>query len=442
MSNLLLHIKDAYYFEVPKVLWKSNRQSAGDFPDWIVRNDHDFQGVEATSVINSLREIGVDVSDGLKSQWEAWQQKPNNFGRPLDVFLEMEADAIANRAAKWAKKNAPGSNNPLKAYLASQQADEPLGWFAELRQDSKFRDSWESIKKEHNSAQYVSQYVSGEGSKWSSSKIQEYNDALSGKILIPQPFGGKLRNAYEPESGFCLSKYMVIELAVAMLLIGIFAWLGKRIQGGAVPKGRAWNFLEGLIEYVRKQVFEPAMGLEDSRRFMPLLATLFVFIFGLNLAGMVPFLGSPTASLACTAALALVVFAVGLIFGVRAMGPMGYLKNLVPEMGLPPVLAICIVPILWVIEFVSLFMKHGILALRLLANVVAGHAVLLGLMGLAVGASSLYMGSNLAVWTPLGLVTALSMIAMSLLELFIAFLQAAMFTFLAGLFISSSIHHH
>jgi F-type H+-transporting ATPase subunit a len=68
--------------------------------------------------------------------------------------------------------------------------------------------------------------------------------------------------------------------------------------------------------------------------------------------------------------------------------------------------------------------------------------VLLGLMGLAVGASSLYMGSNLAVWTPLGLVTAFSMIAMSLLELFIAFLQAAMFTFLAGLFISSSIHHH
>jgi F-type H+-transporting ATPase subunit a len=442
MSNLLLHIKDAYYFEVPKVLWKSNRKSAADFPDWIVRNDSDFQSQEATSVINSLREIGVDVSNGLKSQWEAWQHQSNNFGRPIDVYLEMEADAIAARAAKWAKKNAPSSENPLKAYLASQQSDEPLGWFAELRQDPKFKSQWDAIKTEHNSAQYVSQYVEGGGSKWSTAKIQEYNDALSGKVLIPQPFGGKLRNAYEPESGFCLSKYMIIELAVALLLIGIFAWLGKRIQGGAVPKGRAWNLLEGLIEYVRKQVFEPAMGVEDSRKFMPLLATMFVFIFGLNLAGMVPFLGSPTASLACTAALALVVFAVGLIFGVRAMGPVGYLKNLVPEMGLPPVLAVCIVPILWVIEFVSLFMKHGILALRLLANVVAGHAVLLGLMGLAVGASALYMGSNLAVWAPLGLVTAFSMIAMSLLELFIAFLQAAMFTFLAGLFISSSIHHH
>ena len=175
---------------------------------------------------------------------------------------------------------------------------------------------------------------------------------------------------------------------------------------------------------------------------MPLLATMFVFIFGLNLAGMVPFLGSPTASLACTGALALVVFAVGLIWGVGTMGLGGYLKNLCPSMGLPPWMAVVIVPMLWVIEFISLFMKHGILALRLLANVVAGHAVLLGLMGLAVGAAALYNGSNLAIWAPLGFVTALSMVAMSLLELFIAFLQAAMFTFLAGLFISSSIHHH
>ncbi|MFM8400032.1 MAG: F0F1 ATP synthase subunit A, partial [Pirellula sp.] len=277
-------------------------------------------------------------------------------------------------------------------FRASQQSDEPLGWFAELRQDPKFKSQWDAIKTEHNSTQYVSQYVEVGGSKWSTAKIQEYNDALSWKVLIPQPFGGKLRNAYEPESGFCLSKYMIIELVVAALLIAAFAWLGKKIHAGAVPKGRAWNFLEGLMEYVRKQVFEPAMGLEDSRRFMPLLATLFVFIFGLNLAGMIPFLGAPTASLACTAALALVVFVVGLVWGVRAMGPVGYLKNLCPSMGLPPALAVIIVPMLWTIEFVSLFMKHGILALRLLANMVAGHAVLLGLMGLAVGSAALYSG--------------------------------------------------
>ncbi|MFM8573549.1 MAG: F0F1 ATP synthase subunit A [Pirellula sp.] len=442
MSNLLLHIKDAYYFEVPKVLWPSRRSSAEDFPDWIVRNDPDFQQREAESMIESLRNLGVDVSNGLKSQWEQWQAQDINYARPLDVFLDMASDEISKKAAKWAKKNAPSSDNPLKAYLASAGSDEPLGWFAELRQKPEFKTAWESLKRVHNSSEFVSRYTQTHGKSWGESKISQYNDALSGKILIPQPFGGKLRNAYEPESGFCLSKYMVIELVVALLLVGIFSWLGKRIQGGAVPKGRVWNLLEGLIEYVRKQVFEPAMGTEDSRRFMPLLATLFVFIFGLNLAGMVPFLGSPTASLACTAALALVVFAVGLIWGVRAMGPVGYLKNLCPSMGLPPALSIIIVPMLWTIEFISLFMKHGILALRLLANMVAGHAVLLGLMGLAVGSAALYTGSSFGLWTPLGLVTALSMVAMSLLELFIAFLQAAMFTFLAGLFISSSIHHH
>jgi F-type H+-transporting ATPase subunit a len=194
------------------------------------------------------------------------------------------------------------------------------------------------------------------------------------------------------------------------------------------------------MEYVRVQVFEPAMGKEDSRRFMPLLASLFVFIFGLNLAGMIPFLGSPTATLACTGALALVVFVVGLVWGLRAMGPVGYLKNLCPSMGLPPALSVIIVPMLWTIEFISLFMKHGILALRLLANMVAGHAVLLGLMGLAVGAHALAM--HFGLWGLLAGATGASMVAMSLLELFIAFLQAAMFTFLAGLFISSSIHHH
>jgi F-type H+-transporting ATPase subunit a len=198
--------------------------------------------------------------------------------------------------------------------------------------------------------------------------------------------------------------------------------------------------VEGLMEYVRKQAFVPAMGEKDSRRFLPFLWTLFVFIFGMNLAGMLPFVGAPTAALGVTGALALVVFFVGLICGIRAMGPLGYLKNICPALGLPPAMSIVIVPMLWTIEFVSLFMKHGILALRLLANMVAGHAVLLGLMGLAVGVHAYAMSTP--AWSALATATLLGMVAMSLLELFIAFLQAAMFTFLAALFIGSSLHHH
>lgn len=441
MSNLLLHIKDAYYFEVPRAFWTSRREKPEQFPDWLVRNDADFQSKEADSLIGTLNSFsgGAGNTANLKEKWEAWKESPSNFARPLDVYLEMEADALVSRANKWASRNAKGASDKLKAYLAESDsgASEEFGWFADLRSDREFMKKWAEAKASQNSSKTVSDYL--KTAKWDESKVAEYNDALSGKVLIPQPFG-TLRNAYEPESGFCISKYMIIELGVALLLVAAFSWLGKRVGSGDAPKGKVWNLLEGLMEYVRVQVFEPAMGKEDSRRFMPLLASLFVFIFGLNLAGMIPFLGSPTATLACTGALALVVFVVGLVWGLRAMGPIGYLKNLCPSMGLPPALSVIIVPMLWTIEFISLFMKHGILALRLLANMVAGHAVLLGLMGLAVGAHALAM--HFGLWGLLAGATGASMVAMSLLELFIAFLQAAMFTFLAGLFISSSIHHH
>jgi F-type H+-transporting ATPase subunit a len=440
MSNLLLHIKDAYYFEVPRAFWKSHRQSPAEFPDWILRNDDDFQSMEADGLIEVLRGSGVDadVLSNLKSGWESWKHASGNHGRPLDVYLDMKADKVVSTAKSWAKKNAPQATDKLQAFLA-QNNNTDFGWFAALRTNKEFASQWQAARTKYNSKEVVEEFA--KGADWNATKIASYNDAMAGKVLIPQPFG-TLRNAYEPEQGFCISKFMIIEVGVALFLIAIFGWLGKRVVTGDAPKGRAWNFLEGLIEFVREKVFEPSMGKEDSRRFMPLLATLFVFIFGMNLAGMIPFLGAPTAALGCTAALALVVFVVGLVCGVRAMGPAGYLKNLCPSMGLPPIMAIFIVPMLWSIEFISLFMKHGILALRLLANMVAGHAVLLGLMGLVVGTGAITAHFGIFPWSVMASVTALSMVAMSLLELFVAFLQAAMFTFLTGLFISSSIHHH
>ena len=124
MSNLLLHIKDAYYFEVPKFLWRSNRASATDFPDWVVRNDSDFQQFEADSIISLLRQQGASVNDALKEDWLAWQHQSANFGRPLDVYLEMGADAIRSKAVKWSKKYAPGSKDPVASYLAAEGANE------------------------------------------------------------------------------------------------------------------------------------------------------------------------------------------------------------------------------------------------------------------------------------------------------------------------------
>ncbi|MFM8325500.1 MAG: F0F1 ATP synthase subunit A [Pirellulaceae bacterium] len=279
-----------------------------------------------------------------------------------------------------------------------------------------------------------------EQTPWSAEKLKSYNESLDGKILIPQPFGTP-RNAYEAESGFCISRYMVIEVIVAFLVFYAFRWLAKRMKSSDAPKGKAWNFLEGMVQAVRSNVVVPAMGEHDADRFMPFLWTMFFFILGCNLMGMIPWVGSPTASLGTTAALAGLVFAIGVFFGVKAFGIVGYLKNICPELGLPWYIAFWVVPLLWIIEFASLFIKHAVLAVRLLMNMGAGHLVLLGILGIGVSLQTA-MALSTPAWMGVAGLSVLGTTVLSFLELFVAFLQAYVFTFLAALFIGSAIHHH
>lgn len=441
MSNIILHIKDSYYFEVPKALWRSKCDSVDALPSWLVRLDSDYQDFEAKKIVSSMEKAGVsgDSLGGLVSDWQAWKHsKPGNSGWPLDAFLESQVAGLHARAAKWSKANAPDASDPLQAYLSENTNKEPYAWFANLSADSGFKSKWSEIKAQVDSADFLSSYKK-ESPKWSEEKLAFYNKSLDGKVLIPQPFG-VLKNAYEPSSGFCISKFMILQVVVAILLFVMLRWLAKKIVDGGAPKGKLWNCMESVLLFVRNSVVVPAMGEEDSKKFMPFLWTFFVFIFGLNLVGMVPWLGSPTAALATTGTFAFVVFAVGVAMGVRAFGVAGFLKNICPELGLPWYLAFWVVPLLWVIEFASLFIKHAILAIRLLANMVAGHAVLLGIMGLAVGVHAYAMSTG--AWGALAGASVLGMTALSVLEVFVAFLQAAVFTFLAALFIGSSMHHH
>lgn len=441
MSNIILHIKDSYYFEVPKALWRSKCDSIEKLPPWLVRLDSDYQNFEAAKIVSSLRTAGApeDSLGGLVQDWQAWKEsKPGNSGWPLDAFLEKQSAELNARASKWAKVNAPDAAVSLKAYLSENTNKEPYAWFANLSNEKGFQSKWLEIKAEVDSVDFLSSYKK-EAPSWGDEKLAFYNKSLDGKVLIPQPFG-VLKNAYEPYSGFCISKYMIIQVVVALLLVYAMSWLAKKISTGEAPKGKLWNCMEGVLLFVRNSVVVPAMGEEDSKKFMPLLWTFFVFIFGLNLAGMIPWVGSPTAALATTGTFAFVVFVVGVSMGVKTFGPVGYLKNICPELGLPWYLAFWVVPLLWVIEFASLFIKHAILAIRLLANMVAGHAVLLGIMGLAVGVHAYAMHSG--AWGVLAGASVLGMTALSVLEVFVAFLQAAVFTFLAALFIGSSMHHH
>ena len=96
---------------------------------------------------------------------------------------------------------------------------------------------------------------------------------------------------------------------------------------------------------------------------------------------------------------------------------------------------------MWVIEFASLFIKHSVLAIRLLMNMVAGHLVLLGVLGVAISVQAATSMST-PVWGVVATISILGTTVLSILKLLVAFLQAYLFTFLAAMFIGSSMHHH
>jgi F-type H+-transporting ATPase subunit a len=296
--------------------------------------------------------------------------------------------------------------------------------------------------------------------------VAEFNAALDGKVLIPQPFG-TLDSLYEKKSGFCISKYMILEVALAAILLVVFTRLAGRLRGGSPPKGRLANLFEAMILFVRDQIARPAIDSHDhdheaahdheghpvspghaavhatrehhdGDRFVPLLLTLFFFVLGCNLLGMVPWAGSPTASFSVTLALAGVTLATVVVAGMRQFGFLGFFGNQVPSMDLPLPLAVVLKPMIFAIEMLGLCIKHLILAVRLLANMVAGHLVLLGIMGMITAAASYSMG----MWATVTGISVVSCTLFSVLELFVAFLQAYIFTFLSALFIGASVHHH
>lgn len=449
MASDILHIKDSYYFEVPKALWRKNYQSPNEFyaayGPWVIRNDEAYQKWEAEQMVQELKTFVVEPGrlEHLVDQWQHWQHaSPKRHGRPLDQYLADEMVGLENRAAVWANRNLKqGSQaDPVAEYLKSDAGSNyELGWMHQVISNPESKAQWMALREKYDSTETTEKYLQQPNLSWTKEQVDGYNKALSGKVFIPQPFA-TLRNAYEVQSGFGITRYMLVELVVALLLFFVFRWLAGKISTGMAPRGKCWNLLESMVLFVRNRIVVPAMGEHDADKYLPLLWTIFFFILGCNLMGMIPWVGAPTSVFAVTGVLALVIFAVGLVQGIRKFGFLGYLKNLAPSLGLPIYLAVFIVPLVYAIEGMSLLIKHGVLAVRLLANMVAGHLVLLGFMGIAFGAHAVSMSNGM--W---GLAAAISIVAstlLSFLELFVACLQAYIFTFLAGLFISTATHHH
>jgi len=249
------------------------------------------------------------------------------------------------------------------------------------------------------------------------------------RIDIPQPppiFG------YQ----FPITKFMVLELVVALAMMVIFISLARRIAGGNPPRGRVLGMFEMMLVFVRDEMARPAIGHHDADRFLPYLWTAFFFILLCNLIGLVPWGGSPTGALAVTGALAAVAFCTAVGAGVRKLGPVGYLTGQVPPMELPWVLAIFLKPMILAIEVLGVCIKHTVLAVRLLANMFAGHLVV------AVITSFIAATAHSWLWYGVMPASVFGAAALNLLEILVAFLQAYIFTCLSALFIGMALHPH
>jgi len=238
--------------------------------------------------------------------------------------------------------------------------------------------------------------------------------------------------------GFQLTKFMVLEVVAGLLMLALFVPLAWKIRGGRPPKGKLWNMLEVMLVFLRDEVARPAIGKKDADRFLPFLWTMFFFILFGNLLGLVPWAGSPTGELAVTATLAVATLVTVLGGGMMKYGFAGFWTGLVPEMGLPIPVAIFIWPMIFVLEVAGLFIRHFVLSMRLLANMFAGHLILAVLLHFIVMAAQ----QHVAIWAGVMVGSVFGAAMFTILEIFVAFLQAYIFTFLSALFIGMAVHQH
>jgi F-type H+-transporting ATPase subunit a len=216
----------------------------------------------------------------------------------------------------------------------------------------------------------------------------------------------------------------VAALLVLLMLIPTAISHERHTEERGAPKGWSAGF-EAVVLYLRNEVILPNVG-HHGNAYVPFALTLFFFILFANLLGLIPYGSTATGNISVTAMLAIITFVVVEISGVEAQG-VGYLKTIfyIPPKDMPLVLKPVMFLIMTPVEIIGKITKPFALAVRLFANMTAGHVVLLALISL------IFTFQSYAVATaPVAMGVAISM-----LELFVAFLQAYIFTILSCVFI-------
>ncbi len=238
--------------------------------------------------------------------------------------------------------------------------------------------------------------------------------------------------------GFQISRFMLTEVVAAVLVLLVVLPLARHIARQHVTRGPFFNTFEAIVLFIRDGIARPAIGGHGADAFLPYLWTVFFFILFNNLLGLVPGMASATGNINVTATLACMTLGAVLIGGMKEQGVAGFWVGIVPHLDVPAVMKPPLWGLMFVIEVAGLLIRHVVLAVRLFANMLAGHIVLTVILGFIV------MFQHLApsLWASVAAASILGVIALSLLELFVAFLQAYIFTFLSALFIGSAVHPH
>ncbi|MGL6075726.1 MAG: F0F1 ATP synthase subunit A [Fimbriiglobus sp.] len=258
-------------------------------------------------------------------------------------------------------------------------------------------------------------------------------------------------------AGRQISKFHVLLAIAAVLTAMMLFWLGRRMKSGAPPRGVFQGLLESLVYFVRDQIARPAIDHHDDHghvhhdgdKFVPFLATTFLFILICNLLGMIPFMGSPTASIAVTAALSLVGFLVTHGAGIAQNGIGGYFKSYIPHFELEggpgiKLFGFMLTMLILLLEVMTPFIRAFVLAVRLFANMLAGHvAIFVLLFFIQMVSQKEWLDYTQGPSFMYYLVAPMSVVmvtALSILELLVAGLQAFIFTLLTAIFIGLAKH--
>jgi F-type H+-transporting ATPase subunit a len=345
----------------------------------------------------------------------------NLFGLLLFFLLAAGNSTLFSQEAE--KKEVPGEKFNAGPYIMEHIADS---------------HEWHILTKKNGEsvAIYlpVIVYSKEKGiSIFSSKKLAHGKDYKGFRIEEEGALKGKIVNVREDGSideenlplDFSMTKTVIGMLSAALIGLFIFLSLARSYKktGISHPKGMQ-SFLEPIILFVRDDIAIPNLGLQKSERFMPYLLTVFFFILVNNLMGLIPFPppfgANVTGNIAITLTLASCTF-----FIIQFNGNKSYWKHIFATPGVP----FWLLPVMIPVEIIGIISKPFALMIRLFANILAGHIVVLSLICLIFIFKSVLLAP----------VSIFFVIFMDCLELLVAFLQAYIFTLLSALFISMAV---